>query len=512
MHEIPFHSVVPFPILSVLVFFPLLVAALAAKLKDERRVHFIGLSAAAIELALAALVVARFERHTSALQLVEHTPIAFGFSYHLGVDGMSLLFLPLTAVLGLLVVLHAQIAKKPRPGHHLAAVLFLESSLMGAFVSLDLLLFWAFAALQIVPGALLVRGWGTGKNRRFAARRFATLNGMGMLLVLAGAIVIGRATGGEPFSLSALLETQVPTKAEHLAFWLLVLGLAVRIPVFPFHGWLPPILAEGPVASVSVFLVGAKVGLYGLFRFVVPVFPEALHRYGHVLAIAGVLGVAYGGLLALVQTDLRRLVAFACLAHTGSALVGLTALNVEGLTGALLFTQSVGLAAAGLYFVAGFLHRRLGSAEIDRSARLSHHAPLLTFMFLLVGLSTIGMPGTSGFEPAHLVVVGALEARHGFLAIAVALGSLLGAAYLLRYFQRAFLSSGSHSLPAGATPVGTSPTGPLVRDLGIRELVIAGAVAALTVGLGLHSHPLLDIVDGSMRAVSSRLEGGSSWK
>ncbi|MDI1445417.1 NADH-quinone oxidoreductase subunit M [Polyangium sp. 6x1] len=504
MNEIPYSSALPFPILSALILVPLLAAAFVRSLKNARHVYSIGLAGAALELVLAVLVVARFERHTSALQLVERVPLFGHFAYHVGVDGISVLFLPLTAVLALLVILHAQVASKERPGHYLAAIFSLQATLMGAFVALDLLLFWAFAALELVPGTLLVRSWGTGPGRHAAARRYAALNAMGVVLVLAGALVLGRVTGGR-FSLDALFDMPAPAKAQSLAFWLFVLGFAVRIPLFPFHGWLPPVMAEGPVVGVSVFLVGAKLGVYGLLRFVVPLLPLAAHRHASILAILGVVGMLYGALLALVQTNLRRLVAFACLAHTGAVLVGLAALNVEGLSGALLVTLNVGLSAAGLYFVAGFLHRRLGSTEIDRAARLSHRAPLLSFTFLLVGLSTIGMPGTSGFEAEHLVVVGALGARHGIMAIAVGLGSLLGAAYLLRYFQRAFLAPAAAAPGSAATEV-KSTRGKSVRDLGPRELVIAGAVGAIIVGLGLFSHPLLEVVDGSVRAMSTRLE------
>jgi NADH-quinone oxidoreductase subunit M len=503
MGEIPFQYAVPFPILSALVFVPLFVAALVRSLKDTRRVFFIGLAGAGLELALAALVVARFERHTASLQFVERVPLFGGLSYHLGVDGISVLFLPLTALLALLVTLHAQESGKERPGAYLAAISTLQATLVGAFVSANLALFWLFSALELVPGTVLVRSWGTGPNRVVAARRYAALNLMGVALVLAGALVLGRAAGASSFSLDALLDASVPARAQHLAFWLFVLGFAIRIPLFPFHGWLPPVIQEGPVVGVSVFLVGAKLGAYGILRFVVPILPDALHRFGSILAVMGVVGMLYGALLALVQTNLRRLVAFACLAHTGSVLIGISSLNVEGLTGALLVTLNVGLSAAGLYFVAGFLHSRLGSTEVERAGHLTHFAPFLALTFLLVGLSTIGMPGTSGFEAEHLVVVGALGARHGVMAVAVGAGSLLGAAYLLRFFQRAFLAT-----PAAAA--GPAPVRARVPDLRVRELVIAGAIGAVIVGLGLFSRPVLDVVDGSMRAMSERLASARS--
>lgn len=501
MGEIPFREAVPFPVLSALIVLPLLVAALVRLQKDTKAVYRLALAGAGLEIALALLVVARFVRHTPKLQLVEHLPLAFGLEYHVGVDGFSVLFLPLTALLALLVTLYAEEVGKEQPARYLTTIFALEATLMGAFVSADLLLFWVFAALEIVPGTILVRGFGKDPGRLQTSRRYAAINVMGVVLLFAGVIVLGRATGAPPYSLGALVSSPVPEKAQYLAFWLFMLGFAVRIPLFPFHGWLPPVMEAGPAVGVSVFLVGAKLGAYGILRFVIPVLPDALHRFGPLLAVGGVVGMLYGAMLALVQTNLRRLVAFACLSHTGAVLIGVSSLNVEGITGALFITLNVGLSAAGLYFVAGFLHRRLGSTEVDRAGRLSHDAPLLALTFLLVGLSTIGMPGTSGFEAEHLVVIGALGARRGIMAVAIGVGSLLGAAYLLRYFQRAFLAHSAQGPTSTATP---TPLRPKVSDLKTREIIIAGSIGAIIVGLGLFSHPLLEIVDGSVRAVSER--------
>jgi len=384
-------------------------------------------------------------------------------------------------------------------------VLCLEGTLMGGFVSLDLLLFWIFASLELVPGTLLVRGWGTasGARRNQVALRYAAINLMGVLLVLAGALVLVRAADVRSFSLDALMSASIPADGQYLAFWLFALGFAIRIPLFPFHGWFAPVVAEGPVVGASVFLVGAKLGVYGLLRFVLPLLPLAAHRYHDVMAIVGVLGMVYGGLLALVQTNLRQLVAFACLAQAGVVLVGLSTLNVDGITGALLAATTIGFSSAGLYFVAGFLHVRFGTTTIERAAgasRLSQHAPLLSLTFLLIGLSTIGMPGTSGFEPMHLVVIGTLGANQGIMAVAIGFGGLLGAAYLLRYFQRTFVASNPTASPANPTPVRA------MHDLDATELIIAAAMSAIIVGFGLFSHPLLDFVEGSVRGVSNTIE------
>lgn len=505
MIELPYIQAVPFPILSALVLLPFFGAFLVSTMNRTRHAYGTALAIAAIELSLTLLVLLQFERHTMALQFVERIPLFLGLSYHLGVDGISVLFLPLTAVLAPLVILHSLVAAKKNPERYLAAILCLEGTLMGGFVSVDLVLFWIFIALELVPGTLLVRGWGTapGARRNQVALRYAAINLMGILLVLAGTLVLVRAAGVHSFSLDALMSASIPAEGQYLAFWLFTLGFAIRIPLFPFHGWFPPVVAEGPVVGVSVFLVGAKIGVYALLRFVLPLLPMAAHRYHETFAIVGVLAMVYGGLLALVQTNLRQLVAFACLAQAGIVLVGLSTLNVEGLMGALLAATAIGFSSAGLYFVAGFLHVRFGTTTIERTAgagRLSQHAPLLSLTFLLVGLSTIGMPGTSGFEPMHLVVIGALGAHQAIMGVAIGFGSLLGAAYLLRYFQRTFISSNPTASPANLTPVRS------IRDLDKTELVIAATMTAIIVGFGLFSHPLLDIVEGSVRGVSNALD------
>lgn len=508
MIELPYYLTVPFPILSALILLPFFGAVLVHSMKRSRQAYFWALVVAALELAIAFFVLVRFERHTMALQFVERIPLLWGLSYHVGVDGLSVLFLPLTALLAPLVILHSMVASKKDPERYLATILCLEGTLVGGFVSLDLILFWFFATIELIPGAIMIRSWGTAPSarRRQVALRYAEINLMGVLLVLGGTLVLVRGASVQSFSVGDLMSATTPAGSQYLAFWLFVLGFAIRIPLFPFHGWFPPVVAEGPVVGVSVFLVGAKLGVYGLLRFVLPLMPLAASRYNDTLAIVGVLGMVYGGLLALVQTNLRQLVAFACLAQAGSIIVGLSTLNVEGLTGALLATTTIGFSSAGLYLVAGFLHVRFGTTTIERSAgagRLSQHAPLLSLTFLLVGLSTIGMPGTSGFEPIHLVVIGALGAKQGITAVAVALGGLLGAAYLLRYFQRTFVASHPNPAVASVTPVRTN-----MRDLEPTELVIAAAMTAIVIGCGLFSHPLIDVVEGSIRGVSNAVEHG----
>lgn len=495
-----------FPILSALIALPLLAVVALGLTRTARWAYRVGVAAALAELALAVLLVARFQRGAPDVQFVERIPIGSAFDYHVGVDGISVLFVPLTALLTLLVVLYAEQASKADPRRYLMAIFGLVSTLLGAITSLDLALFWIFAALELVPGFLLIRFWGTGPARETAARRYLIFNIAGALLLLGGIAVLAHSAGAAPASIDGsaspfdflrLLRAPIPPKDQSLAFALLFLGLAVRVPLFPFHGWLAVVMEEGPVVGVGVFLVGVKLGAYAILRFAITLLPDAAREWGSIAIAVSVIGMVYGALLALVQTNLRRMLAFACLSHMGSVMVGLFSLNKAGFEGGLLAMLNAGIAAAGLFFIAGFIHLRLGSSELAHASGLSQRAPLLSLTFLVIALAIIGMPGTSGFDAEHLVVEGAVDAHHVPTAVAAGASSLLGAAYLFRYYQRAFLAPAREPLPAG------------VRDLRAREILIAACFGAMILGVGLSSHALIVAVDGSVRVVSERVEQGA---
>jgi NADH-quinone oxidoreductase subunit M len=500
--EIQAAEQVGFPLVGALIALPMLLVALLALIRDERWVFRIGAVGASVEVLLAGLVLAVFRRGVPDIQLVERVRLGEVLSYHVGVDGLSVLFLPLTALLTLLVVLYSQEVSKSDPRRYLMAVFSLTSALMGAFAALDLVLFWIFAAVELVPGALLIRGWGTGANRTMAARRYLIFNGAGSLLMLAGLAVLALGAGSDAtlspggssaLDLMRLLRVPIPPKEQALGFFLLLLAFAVRVPLFPFHGWLAVVMEEGPIVGVSVFLVGVKLGGYGLLRFTIMLLPEAARELGWIAVALGLTGMVYGALLALIQTNLRRFLAFACLSHSGGIMVGLFSLNTAGIEGGLIEMLNTGVAAAGLFFVAGFVHRRVGSSELSKLGGLSQRLPILSLTFLIFSLALIGMPGTSGFDAEHLILEGALDDHHTTLAIAVAAGSVLAAAYLFRYYQRAFLSSPKTPAPA------------ILLDLRRRELLIAAVFGAILVGFGLFSRPIAGTVIGSVKLVAERI-------
>jgi NADH-quinone oxidoreductase subunit M len=492
---------VGFPILSVLIGLPLATCIILLFVRGRRAAATVAITGAAVEAVLAGFLALRFVGGVADIQFVERSSRVLGVSWHLGVDGVSLLFIPLTALLGLLVVVYAVSAGKSNVGHYTMAILALEAAMIGAFAALDLVVFWFFFVIELVPSWFLITRWGTGPQRRRAALEYVSFMAVGSVLMLAGILLLGRnfaaATGeGYSFELARLLEVGVPADQQTLVFFLLFLGFAVKAPIFPFHTWLPKVLEHGPVVGLSVFLVGVKLGTYGLIRFVIPLLPEAASGWFWLMALLGTTGTVYGALLALGQTNLRRLLAFASLAHMGVVMLGLFSLNLDGFEGGLLQMVNLGIVGAGLFFVAGFLTTRVGPPEIGALGGLVHHAPLLTGTFLIVALAGIGLPGTNGFNGEHLVMLGAYE-RHWLMALAAGLGVFLTAAYSLSYFVRGFLGEARPQVVER------------VYDLTTSERGIVIVLVAFIFWIGLGTGPFIQTMRPSLTVLSEHVEAGS---
>ena len=493
---------VGFPILSVLIGLPLATCIVLLFVRDRRPAAAVAITGAAIEAGLAGFLALRFNGGVADIQFVERSAPVFGVSWHLGVDGVSLLFIPLTALLGLLVVVYAVSAGKSRVGHYAMAILALEAAMIGAFAALDLVVFWFFFVIELVPSWFLITRWGTGPQRHRAALEYVSFMAVGSALMLAGILLLGRnfatATGeGYSFELARLLEVGVPADQQTLVFFLLFLGFAVKAPIFPFHTWLPKVMEHGPVVGISVFLVGVKLGTYGLIRFVIPLLPEAASGWFWLMALLGTTGTVYGSLLALGQTNLRRMLAFASLAHMGVVMLGLFSLNLDGFEGGVLQMINLGIVGAGLFFVAGFLTTRVGPPELGQLGGLVHHAPLLTGTFLIIALAGIGLPGTNGFNGEHLVMLGAYE-RNWLMALAAGLGVFLTAAYSLSYFVRGFMGEVKQ------------PVVDRVYDLTTSERGIVVMLVALIFWIGLGTGPFIQTMRPSLTVLSEHVEAGST--
>ncbi len=488
---------VGFPILSILIFLPVALLVALYFIRDERLAYRVGLGGAGVELALAFFLAYAFRTGTSDMQFVESLGSipGIGIGYHLGVDGVSVLFVPVTALLTVLVILYAEYSVRSDARHYLIATLGLEATMMGAFLSLDLMLFWAFFVLELIPAYFLITRWGTGERRREAALSYIQFMLTGSALMLVGFVLLAVnasfAGGGLTFDFMELLGVSVPASMQTIIFFLLFIGFAVKAPIFPLHTWMPKVLEEGPIVGMSVFLVGIKLGTYGMLRFMIPLLPEASVRWLWVMAILGAVSIVYGAMIALIQTNLRRLLAFASVSHMGVVLLSMFTLNIYGLEGGLLQMINFGIAGAGLFFVAGFISSRIGPPDLSSLGGVATTAPWLTVAFLVIALATVGLPGTNGFNGEHLVLIGAFEV-HWLLALAAGTGIVLTAAYFLWFFQRGFLGEVNER------------TAPKMKDLRTREKIIALALAAMIFWIGLATTPFVQRMRPSLEALEAR--------
>jgi NADH-quinone oxidoreductase subunit M len=491
-----------FPVLSVLIVLPLACALLVGFVRQERWVRRMALGGALVELALALVVAFTFVPGVSDIQFAEKTTWidGVGIGYHVGVDGISVLFIPLTALLTVTVMVFSWNSVRFLVKPYLASVLALEAASMGVFAALDMVVFFVFWELMLVPIYLLIKLWGTGPERAFAGLKYVMYMLLGSAPLLVGIMLLGvsyhdeQGGGAAPYSfdLLTLLSTPVPGDLQTLVFFLFGFAFAVKGPLFPLHTWLPTVMLHGPI-GVGILLVGLKMGLYGFVRFAIPLLPDATRDWGWLIAVLGVTAIIYGGLIALVQSDLRRLLAFASVSHVGLVALGLCSLTVQGIQGALVMMVNLGVAASGLLLLAGFIYGRTGSTDLASMGGLAKHAPLLATSFFVVGLASIGVPGTSGFPGEFLVLLGTFRSTPGLAVLAVT-GVILSAALLLTYFQRAFLG------PAERDNIKA------FHDLRPREAGIAAAVCAVIFWIGFFPTTVLDATKGSVETLVERVD------
>ncbi len=495
----------PFPILSWLIFFPFAAGMSLFVFSNERYARKLALLAAFLELLTTVWLLHDFRSSIIDMQFVERMDWipTLNIQYLLGVDGISVLFLPLTALLNVCVIASSWTTVHTLARLYFALLLCLESVTMGIFCALDLGLFFLFWELTLPPIYFLISLWGIGPQRRYAAIKYTLFMLTGGVPLLLGFILMALNNANEtsmtlPMGLSfdyvALLETPVPLAMQSTIFILLFIGFAVKAPLFPFHVWLPTVAMQGP-AGVSVVLLGLKLGLYGIIRFAVPFAPQATQQYSKVLAGFGAFCALYGALVAIKQTNLRRMLAYSSVSHVGLVLIGITAINIQGIQGAVFQLFNFGIVAGGLFLLVGFLHHRLGSTDWTALSGVARTMPLLTSMIFLLGLAAMGVPGSNGFVAENLIIVGAFKSHVG-VGLAALMSAILGAAYFMNAFRCAFL-------------------GPVVRrdvktavDLRPRELSMALTLVLLTVGFGVFPQTFLSFNQKPLQAWVARLEGG----
>ena len=498
------------PILSMLLFLPLVGALVLWPLRDEDWIKSVTLGISIIELFLAAVVFVWFVPESAAMQFTERAAWVppLGISYHLAVDGISVLFVGLTAFLTLLIVIHSIDTVTHQIKLYFMTLLALETTMMGIFVSLDLILFFVFWELLLIPSYFLIKLWGTGAERQHAALKYVLYTLLGSVFMLVGIILLNLnyhawavAHAVEPsytFDLLDLLTVPISAKQQWWIFWLIFLGLAFKAPLFPFHTWLPDVLLEGPI-GMAVVLAGVKLGTYGFLRLSLPLLPDASKDpvvVGVMVSLA-LMAILYGAIVALVQLDFRRLLAYSSISHLGFVVLGIFALNFQGLQGGLLTMINLGFSSAGLFFLAGFLYTRRQSTHMFEFGGLARQIPLLATFLLILGLASIGLPGTNGFVGEFLILLGAFKASWVYGAIAV-LGVILSAAYFLWYYERAMLGPLTKEIIL------------VIPDLRAPELVIATSLCVMIFWIGLYPSPFLRMMNGSVQALVERLDRGAT--
>ncbi len=479
------------PLLPLLVLTPV-VGALLLLLVPGRRTELIRLVAflTSVLAAVASVyVLAEFDAADSGMQLVSHrTWVAdFGISWFLGIDGISLFLVVLTGLLFPLTIIGIS------PGHDDKAYYFwllvLEAGCLGVFLAMDLFLFFVFFEIALVPMYMLIGGWGHG-NRSYAATKFFLYTMAGSALMLVGILTLvllsADATGGPTFDVLRLGEAQAlaPMTARWV-FCSFMLALAIKVPVFPLHTWLPDAHTEAPTAG-SIILAGVmlKMGTYGFLRFGLYLFPEAAVWAAPAMLTLGVVGIIWGAVVATMQRDLKRLVAYSSVAHLGFIVLGTFALNTEGLQGGILQMVNHGISTGALFLLVGLIYERRHTREISELGGLQSAAPMLAAVFVLVVFSSIGLPGLNGFVGEFLTLLGAFIS-HRWWGVVAASGVILAALYLLWAFQRVF-----HGRAEGDNA--TMP------DLTWKEGVVLAPFVLAIIGLGLYPRPVLERIEPSV--------------
>jgi NADH-quinone oxidoreductase subunit M len=487
--------------LSVILFLPVVGALIIAFLPEGSRKMAgpVALAVSLVDLILAVSLLPGFDP-AGGFQLVEKASWIprFGISYYLGVDGLSLSMVVLTAFLTPLSVLCSfrGITKHERGFY--ASLLLLETGMLGVFVALDLVLFYLFWEAMLLPMYFIIGIWG-GKNRIYAAVKFILYTVAGSLLMLVAILVLFNyniAMGGEKtFNLLTLIDLSLPSGLQMWLFLAFFISFAIKVPVFPFHTWLPDAHVEAPTAG-SVILAGIllKMGTYGFFRFCIPLFPEASVRFAPVAILLAFIGIIYGAMLALAQDDLKRLVAYSSISHLGFVVLGTFIFNQHGAVGALYQMISHGLTTGALFMLVGMVYERTHTRMIPSMSGLKNRLPLLAGVVTIFSLASMGLPGMSSFIGEFLILSGSFQARLSFLFLAI-IGIVLGAVYMLWMVRRVVFGVWPEALKSE------------YGDLSLREIICLVPLLAAVIWLGIFPQPLIRLVKPSLEAIMKNVGG-----
>ena len=467
------------PMLSLVIWTPIFagLAVLAVGDGNQRAARIIALLGAIAGLMVALPLWTHFDAGTADFQFVEAMPwiAAFNVNYHLGIDGISLLLILLNCVTTVIVVIAGWEVIKERVSQYMASFLILSGLMNGVFCALDALLFYVFFEATLIPMFIIIGVWG-GPNRVYAAVKFFLYTLMGSLLSLVALIYLYNAAGGS-FSLLHFYDLPLPLNAQIAIFAAFMLAFAVKVPMWPVHTWLPDAHVEAPTGgSVVLAAIMLKLGGYGFLRLSLPIAPDASHELAGVVIALSLIGVVYIGLVALVQADMKKLIAYSSISHMGFVTLGIFIFSVQGMEGAILQMISHGFISAAMFLCVGVLYDRMHSRLIADYGGVVNRMPVFAALFMLFAMANAGLPGTSGFVGEWLVILASMKVNFWYAALA-ATTLIFGAAYTLWMYKRVIFGEIANAHVAELT------------DISKREFFILAVLALFVLLMGLYPAP-----------------------
>ncbi len=503
-----------YTVLNLMTFLPLVGALLLLFIPKENHgpLRAVAFGVSLVTFLLSISLVAGFTINPE-FQFVQDIPwIAAGpfeMHYHVGIDGISLWLVMLTTLIMPIAILSTWSAVDEMVKEYMICLLLLEVGMLGTFISLDLFLFYIFWEIMLIPMYLIIGVWG-GAQRIYATVKFFVYTMLGSVLMLVALITLYFKAGTGNFSLDRFFSLNLDPFTQTWMFLCFALAFAIEVPIFPLHTWLPDAHTEAPTAgSVILAAVLLKMGTYGFVRFAMPLFPEATARFTPLFATLAVIGIIYAALVAMVQEDIKRLVAYSSVAHLGFVMLGVFSLNQQGVSGGMLQMLNHGVSTGALFLIVGFIYERRHTRLISDFGGLAKQMPVFATIFMIVTLSSIGLPGTNGFVGEFLILLGSYGSSLRWYAIIATAGVILSAVYMLWMYQRVMFGEL------------TNPRHLTIKDLNLREIAVMAPLVVLIFVMGIYPTPFIDrmapAVDrmialsrGKQQAAGERQ--ASSWK
>ena len=482
-------------LISIVIFLPLLGALATMLVRSDNAVRYVALIVTTVTFLLSLLLWIGFNVAAAAdLQFAEEPFLliseSFDVKYAVGVDGLSLLLVLLTTLLGPIVVLSSWTYIGKQVKAYYTLLLILQTGMTGVFCAFDMLLFYIFFELTLIPMYFLIGIWG-GEDRVYAAVKFVIFTLVGSLLMLVAMLYLGHAAGNAvndgifTTDYFKLLQYNVPLGTQTWLFVLFAFAFAIKVPMFPLHTWLPDAHVQAPTGG-SVILAGVllKMGTYGLVRFCLPFFPNAAYEYAVLFAVLAVIGIVYGALVSRAQPDAKKLVAYSSVSHLGFVVLGIFAFTIESMQGAMIQMINHGLSTGALFLLVGMLYERRHTRKMEDFGGIARTVPVLTFFMVLTALASAGLPGLNGFVGEFLILVGAFSSETVGMPLLIALattGVILAAVYLLWMLYRTFFG-----------PI-TKEENRTMADLNGREVAVLAPLAVLMIVMGVMPQPFLNL-------------------